>query len=124
MLAALGALAACGAAGDSTAPSLSGTTSIKLADYPALATVGGIAVLTINSSPYAVARTGASTFVTVSRRCTHEGTTVNVNGSGFLCPNHLARFAVDGTWQGGQHTSSLQTYPTSYDATSGTVTIG
>jgi len=49
---------------------------------------------------------------------------VNQNGSGFLCPNHGARFAADGTWIGGQPTSSLRSYATSYDAASGTLTIG
>jgi cytochrome b6-f complex iron-sulfur subunit len=125
VIAAAVALAACGASGDSpTSPTLTGTTTLKLSDYPVLNGVGGIALVTISSAPFAVVRTGASSFVTLSRVCTHEGTTVNVNGSGFLCPNHGAQFNASGTWIGGQVTTSLHSYPTVYDATAGTLTLG
>ena len=123
LLAAAAALAACGVS-DATAPDLTGQASIKVTDYPALASVGGIAMVTIQGSPLAIVRTGASTYVALSRVCPHQGSTVNQSGSGFLCPNHGARFAADGTWVGGQPTSSLRSYATSYDATSGTLTIG
>jgi len=123
LLAAAAALAACGVS-DATAPDLTGQASIKVTDYPALASVGGIAMVTIQGSPLAIVRTGTSTYVALSRVCPHQGSTVNQSGSGFLCPNHGARFAADGTWVGGQPTSSLRSYATSYDATSGTLTIG
>jgi cytochrome b6-f complex iron-sulfur subunit len=124
IIAAAAALAACSVGADVTAPSLSGPTTLKVADYPALANVGGIALVTIASSPFAVVRTGSSTFVTLSRICPHQGSTVNQNGSGFLCPNHGAQFSATGAWIGGQSTSSLHSYATSYDATAGTITIG
>ena len=123
LLAAAAALAACGVS-DATAPDLTGQASIKVTDYPALASVGGIAMVTIQGSPLAIVHTGTSTYVALSRVCPHQGSTVNQSGSGFLCPNHGARFAADGTWVGGQPTSSLRSYATSYDATSGTLTIG
>jgi cytochrome b6-f complex iron-sulfur subunit len=125
LLAAAAALTACvGVGTDLTAPSLSGQTTLKVSDYPALAAVGGIAMVTIEGSPYAVVRTGTSSFVTLSRICPHQGSTVNQNGSGFLCPNHGAQFNASGTWIGGQSTSSLRSYATAYDSTAGTITIG
>ena len=123
LLAAAAALAACGVS-DATAPELTGQASIKVTDYPALSSVGGIAMVTIQGSPLAIVRTGTSTYVALSRICPHAGSTVNQSGSGFLCPNHGAQFSANGTWVGGQRTSNLRSYPTSYDATSGTLTIG
>lgn len=125
MLAAVSALAACGlsASGSVTAPSLGGNTTILLADHPSLSPVGGVALVTISSSPFAIVRTGTATFVTLSRICPHQGSTVNQSGSGFLCPNHGAQFSSSGTWVGGERTSSLRSYTTVYDATAGSLTI-
>ncbi|HET7189966.1 MAG TPA: Rieske (2Fe-2S) protein [Gemmatimonadaceae bacterium] len=123
LLAAAAALAACGMS-DATAPELTGQASIKVSDYPALSSVGGIAMVTIQGSPLAIVRTGTSTYVALSRICPHAGSTVNQSGSGFLCPNHGAQFSANGTWVGGQPTSSLRSYATSYDAASATLTIG
>ena len=124
LLAASVALTACGAGSDLTAPSLSGQATIKVSDYAALSAVGGVALVTIQSSPFAIVRTGTSSFVTLSRVCPHQGSTVNQSGSGFLCPNHGAQFNSTGTWVGGQSTSSLRSYATAYDASAGTLTIG
>jgi cytochrome b6-f complex iron-sulfur subunit len=120
--AAAAALAAC-APSDSTAPSLNGTVQVKVSDYPSLANVGGIATLTANGAPIAVVRTGASSFIALSRVCPHQGFTVNSTGNGFFCPGHGAQFSSTGQWEGGQRTSNLHAYATSYDATSGVVTI-
>ncbi|HEY0779534.1 MAG TPA: hypothetical protein VGD56_16320 [Gemmatirosa sp.] len=49
---------------------------------------------------------------------------VNIVSSGFYCPNHGAEFNATGTWTGGQRTSNLTSYPTSYDPATGTLTIG
>lgn len=126
LAAAATALAACGGSGDGpTSPSTIATTSVSLASYPALAAVGGVTTLTtVNGVPIAVVRTGASSFVALSRRCPHAGTTVNVVSGGFLCPNHGAQFNTAGTWIGGQRTGNLTAYPTSYDAATGELTIG
>lgn len=97
---------------------------VTLSQYPALAAVGGVArVDGGNGSPVALVRTGTATFTALSLVCTHQGTTVNLNGSGFLCPNHGARFSGTGQWQGGQPTSNLHAIATTYDATAGKVTI-
>jgi cytochrome b6-f complex iron-sulfur subunit len=123
LLAAAAMLAACGADA-ATAPSTIASTTVKVSDYPTLATVGGIALVSLGGSPFAVVRTADSSFVTLSRICPHQGNVVNINGSGFLCPGHGAQFSATGTWQGGQPTSSLRSYSTAYDASTGTITIG
>src|SRR5689334_7131443 len=121
--AAAAALAACAVSDNTTAPtSLSAT--VKVSDYPALASVGGVATTSINGRPGAILRTGRSTFITLSRVCPHQGSTVNATSTGFRCPNHGATFDKNGTWTGGQRTSSLRSYATSYDAATGTLTIG
>ena len=124
LLAAAAALAACAGGGDPTAPSLSGQSTIAVSDYQSLATVGGIALVTVQSSPFAIVRTGASSFVALSRVCPHQGSIVNQSGTGFLCPNHGAQFSANGTWAGGQPTSGLRSYATTYNASSGMLTIG
>lgn len=126
LLAAAAMLAACGgldAGSASTAPTTVGGASFKVSDYPALATVGGIALVNLGGNPLAVVRTGTDSFVTLSRICPHQGSVVNVNGSGFLCPNHGARFNASGTWIGGQATSNMRSYSTSFDAVAGTLTV-
>lgn len=101
-----------------------GALVVTLSQFAALATVGGVArVDGGNGSPVALVRTGAASFTALSLICTHEGTTVNLNGSGFLCPNHGARFSGTGQWLGGQVTSSLKTISSTYDAAAGKVTV-
>ena len=118
-------LEACGMGGGLdffTGPS-GGAITVKLPDFPALAATGGIArVDNGNGRPTALVRTGASSFLGVTMVCTHQGTTININGSGFLCPNHGARYGSTDVWQGGQVTSSLATYTATFDGAN-TVTV-
>lgn len=120
-----GALIAC--SGDTmTTPTITSFT-VRIADFPSLASVGGIAVVDNGSrsgEPIAVARTGSTTFLALSLICPHQGVTVGISGPGFLCPGHGATFAADGTWTGGQHTTNLGRYTLSYDQTAGTLQIG
>src|SRR6478672_3542540 len=98
---ALAALAACG--GDAlTSPSTVASTSLKLSDLPALASVGGVATVRIGSTPIAIVRTGASSFAAYSRICPHQGATIDVTSTGFHCPNHGATFNASGVWIGGE----------------------
>lgn len=123
--AAAAALAACAVGGGTsiTSPGTVGAT-VKVSDYSALASVGGVAVTTLNGTPIAIVRTSTTTFITLSRICPHQGSTVNAVSGGFRCPNHGATFNTSGTWTGGQRTSNLRSYTTSYDAASGVLTIG
>lgn len=125
LLAAAAALAACSSSLD-TAPTIpSGGTSntINVASYPSLGTVGGVAMITLSGVQLAVVRTGTSSFVALSRICPHQGGTVQQSGSGFQCPVHGATFSQTGQWTGGQRTSNLYAYTTSYDATTSTLTV-
>ncbi len=101
-----------------------GALVVTLSQYATLANVGGAARVDGGSgTPVALVRTGAATFVALSLICPHEHSTVGLNGSGFLCPNHGARFSSTGVWQGGQRTTNMRTLVSSYDAVAGTVTI-
>ena len=124
LLAASALLASCAGGDIATVPTIISPTTLRVSDHAALATVGGIALVTISGAPFAVVRTSDTTFVTLSRICPHQGNIVNQNGNGFLCPGHGARFSANGTWTGGQGTSSLRSYSTTYDAAAGTITVG
>jgi cytochrome b6-f complex iron-sulfur subunit len=124
ILAAIAALEACGlSGGDVTAPTIPANTNISISNYPSLANVGGVAMVTIGSAPLAIVRTGASSFVALSRVCPHQGGIVQLQSNDFVCPQHGATFNLSGQWIGGQRTNSLHSYATSYDAASGTLTI-
>lgn len=118
------ALAACGLPGTPTAPGTIPSTSVTIASYTSLAKVGGVATITVDGSPIAIVREGASSFSAFSLICPHQGNTVQPVSSGFYCPGHGAQFNIQGTWIGGQRTSNLHQYSTTYDATAGTVTVG
>ena len=120
--AAAAALSACGLT-DSTSPQLTSSVDIAVADYPALASVGGIALVNAGGERLAIVRTGSTSYVALSRVCPHQGGIVNTSGSGFRCPEHGATFNSTGTWTGGERTSSLHAYSTSFNATTGVLTI-
>ncbi len=127
-LLAVGALlaTACGdgqLGGAITDPGSLAATVVKLADYPALAAAGGIARLSGTRTPIAVVRQSSTQFRAFSMVCPHEGTVIGVNGTGFLCPNHEARFSGSGQWLGGQRTTNLREFTVTTDLTAGTITI-
>ena len=98
--------------------------TIRIADFPALAAVGGSARVDGDTSkPVAVVRTGASTYTALSLVCPHQGATVELVDGAFRCPSHLAQFAVDGTWIGGKQTGDLTILGITHDVTAGTLTI-
>ena len=124
LLAASALLASCAGVDGATAPTTVSPTTLRVSEYAALAAVGGIALVDISGSPFAIVRTSSTAFVALSRVCPHQGNIVNPNGSGFLCPGHGARFSANGTWTGGERTNSLRSYSTTYDAAAGTITVG
>jgi Rieske Fe-S protein len=110
--------------GTGPAQASSGPLVVTLSRFAALATVGGVARVDGGSgTPVALVRTGASSFAALSLACPHQGTTVGISATGFLCPNHGARFSSSGVWQGGQVTTNLRSLPATYDAGAGTVSI-
>lgn len=123
-LAALGLLAgACDNTGSLTGPVLTEDVMVTLSDYPALAQDGGVVRISGVSAPVAVANLGSDMYVALSLVCPHAGGLVGWTGTQFVCPVHGARFAEDGHWTGGQPTSSLREYPTTYDPETDTLTI-
>lgn len=115
---------ACGGASDTTGVNTGPVSlSVQVSNYSALASVGGIAEVDRGGTPVAAVRTGANSFAAFSLICPHNGCTVGITGSSFVCPCHGARFASSGVWTGGQRTSNLFSLATSYDATTGVLTI-
>jgi cytochrome b6-f complex iron-sulfur subunit len=121
-------LAACGSGGggddDITGPVPPGVgeITVRVADFPGLASVGGVARVR-SSPPVAMTRT-SSGFLAYSLSCTHQGTTVLINANNTLqCPNHGAEFTSAGVWTGGQRTSNLVRLPVAMDATGANATI-
>ena len=117
-------LAACGdsSGGSAIGPSNVNAT-VTLANYSALGSVGGIAVVTGAGTPIAVVRSGASAYRAFSLRCPHQGTTVNISGTGFRCPNHGATFNASGAWTGGEKSNGLFEFTVTTNTTAGTITI-
>ena len=118
-------MAACGDGLLGSSPTGPGTVrlTISVADYAALAVVGGIARLNGTGTPIAVVRSDAASYRAFSLVCPHAGTTVGINGASFRCPNHGAMFASTGAWTGGQRTSSLFEFTVVTDTANGTLTI-
>src|SRR5690348_10851670 len=64
ILAAIAALSACSSlGGDATAPDVPTNSNININNYPALANVGGVAMVTLGSAPVAIVRSGTSSFL-------------------------------------------------------------
>ena len=125
ILAAIAALSACGGLGgvDATAPNVPTNSSININNYPTLANVGGVAMVTLGSAPVAIVRSSSSSFLALSRVCPHQGGIVQLANNDFVCPVHGATYNLSGQWIGGQRASSLHQYATSFDPTTGTLTI-
>lgn len=117
-------LAACGdgIGGSATGPSNVNAT-VTLANYAALGTVGGIAVISGAGTPIAVVRASATQYRAFSLICPHAGTTVSISGAGFRCSNHGATFNGSGAWTGGERTTGLFEFTVASNTTAGTITI-
>lgn len=94
---------------------------VKVGDFPGLSTVNQLVLI---DGQRAAKRTGDSTFAAFSRACTHQGTRINLSGSGFFCPNHGSQFDNNGNVTVGPASRSLSRLATSYDSATDTLTIG
>lgn len=100
-----------------------GQAAVTVKQIPGLAKVGGTVNLgTIKGVPTAVVRTGASTYVALDLRCTHQGVTVGSANGAWACPAHGSRFAVDGAVTGGPASSNLRTVKSAFK--NGVLTVG
>ena len=105
-------LAACGASGP-TLPASNNQVTLSYAQFPALRSPGGGAVVMVqNQFPLAVVRTSDTAAVALSATCTHAGCIVDVsaNGSQLHCPCHNANFDLGGAVLSGPTTIPLPTY--------------
>jgi Rieske Fe-S protein len=102
-----------------------GSVTVKLSDFPALATVGVVVDI---GHQRAVVRTGTTTFRGLSRICTHEQCDTDVRNNRFECPCHGSIFGSDGSVVRGPSVASPQIAPLSplsvaLDAAAGTITV-
>jgi cytochrome b6-f complex iron-sulfur subunit len=128
-------LVVCGAAVELAAcgPSLPTLTaadnrvSLSYAQFPALATPGGSAVVSVSGSfPLAVARVDAASAVALSATCTHQGCILDVEASRsqLHCPCHNANFDFAGAVLGGPTTIPLPVYAATVGADAIIVDLG
>jgi len=103
------------------------STTVRISDYPALATVGGIAKLNGTTTPVAVVKSSATQFRAFSMLCPHQGTAVGIVSGGFLCPNHEARYSSTGAVlappSDGGSTTALKEFAVVADLAAGTLSV-
>ena len=110
-----------------TAAKLSSGVTIHLTDFPQLANVGTLVGITPDR---ALVRTSATTFLGLSRICTHQGCLIDIDSQSndFVCPCHGSTFSSDGSVIHGPNIESppispLDKLATTFDAATGTVTV-
>jgi cytochrome b6-f complex iron-sulfur subunit len=79
------------------------------------ATIGDVIVIALSNQKY----------VALSKKCTHEGTTVNYRKTenDIQCPNHLSEFKLDGAVQKGPAASPLTVFKTTLSADGNSLTV-
>jgi Rieske Fe-S protein len=97
--------------------------TLTLAANPALGAVGGIARTGTGNRSVAVVREATDRFRAFSLICPHAGTIVNIEGSGFVCPNHNSAFAASGAVTRGPATRGLSELTAAFDAAAGSVRV-
>jgi cytochrome b6-f complex iron-sulfur subunit len=105
--------------------SYGGPFTVTVANFSALATVGGVArVDSGTGAPTALYRSDVSTFVALSMICPHAGfAPIDITSSGFTCPAHGSSFSKSGALLGGPAPTGLASFSATYDAVAGTVAI-
>jgi Rieske Fe-S protein len=117
-------LAACGGSGPTGVTNGPASITVTLSDFPALGVVGGIAAVgTVRTSPVAVVRTGATSYLALSRVCTHQACIINVVSNGFACPCHGSTYNSQGGVTNGPAPQALARLTATLSADSLTLTI-
>jgi len=93
---------------------------ISLADYPALSSIGGYAMIT---EKIIVIRKSSSKFIAINIVCTHKKCDVDYDGSGFECPCHGSTFNGNGKVIEGPATKNLKSYKVTFNSSDNTLTI-
>ena len=102
-----------------------GKVEILLSKNPTLKKVGGVVQFQDGTgNSLALVRTGraANGYRAINLSCTHEGTTVGLSGNKWVCPNHRAEFALNGSVRVGPARTNLATIPVRVTRTK--VTVG
>lgn len=106
----------------------SGKVTIKVSQFPGLATVGTLVTVAVER---AAVRVDATTFLALSLICTHQGCDAEVTSTNIIeCPCHHSRFNNDGSVINGpdgaaaSSISPLTELPTVYDPQTDQLTIG
>lgn len=104
---------------------VSPSVTVKLADVPALATVGQIVDI---GSERALVRTGATTFLGLSRICTHQGCDTEVRSNQLECRCHGSLFSANGSVLRGPNIQNSGITPlvqltATFDPVANTVTV-
>ena len=95
--------------------------TIKVSNFPGLATVGVIVQVAANR---AAVRTSATTFLGLSMICTHEQCDTEVASNNiFHCPCHDSRYRNDGSVINGPATAPLTQLQTTYNPTTDELTV-
>ena len=114
-----------GTDGDPSRPT-GGPVTIKLSDFPALATTG--VIVDIQNKQRTVMRTGTSSFLALSKLCTHQQCEIEIRTDRYECPCHGSQFAADGKVLRGPNIASppisaLRSLNVVFDQAAGTLTI-
>src|SRR5215216_7276691 len=102
-----------------------GPVTIKLSDFPPLATTG----VTVDiGKQRTVMRTGAASFAAFSKLCTHQQCEIDIKSDRYECPCHGSQFAFDGHVLRGPNIASppitpLRALNVVLDQATGTLTI-
>ena len=90
-----------------------GWVPLSMANYPALASVGGSVLVTISGESILIVHYEENCFSALSAVCTHEGCAIEYQGgSRVICPCHGAAFLMDGSVQAGPTPIPLEQFPT------------
>jgi cytochrome b6-f complex iron-sulfur subunit len=111
--------------GDNPFVPASDPVTVNLSNVPALATVGAVVDI---GQQRALVRTGATTFLGLSRICTHQGCDTEVRSNLLECPCHGSLFSATGSVLRGPSIQSPPIAPlaqltATFDAVANTVTV-
>lgn len=91
-----------------------GKVEVLLSRNPSLKKVGGVVQFEDGAgNALALVRTGkaASGYRAINLSCTHEGTRVGLSSGKWVCPNHRAEFALNGSVKVGPAQTNLASVP-------------
>ncbi len=115
-----------GASFDGSVTPSGGKAVLGFGDFPALAGVGGSAVVDVQSSfPIVVLRTAEAAAVALSATCTHQFCIMHAQGSSMIrCDCHRAEFSLSGDVLSGPTNIPIPTYAATVGSDAITVDIG